>query len=532
LLNLLGYTIALPSGLEFLSDPIWAFGINLATWILIALLIKFVLLRVLMFITRHLPGDLEDIVLGILSRPILILIGLYGVNASLHLLPLLPAALDWIEIITNTVVVILVANILGRFIKDILVYYGEKWASRTETHVDDVLIPVLNLFGPLLLAIIASLLILPMWGVNVTSVLLGAGVLGLVLGLALQETLGNIFSGLSLLIESSFRKGDLVLLPDGRTCEVMHLGMRSTMLFSLDEQATIYFPNKLLASSMLVNMTKPTSEQRYCIGVDVDQTANLAQIQTSLLHIANGHPAVLSSDVATKLAQACDQIEYIRRQACLLPQGDAAANALFMEADKNERTLPKLELEGKFNAQILVFKESLRNLIRGINARELNGLTEAERQELYCNFISPAETALEETLAHAKNWLEARDAWLNDTDFWSQRKLWEKRNEQLSLHWERLKKTVYEVDVRLETRLDESAKLMLEWLEKDYKLPPGYWKNPSVAVKSMEGAISHIELCYYVDNIRLEHDTRPQRVRTELSRMIREKMLESGQWQQ
>jgi MscS family membrane protein len=531
MLNLLGYLIVLPSGLEFLGEPVWAFCINLVAWILIALLVKFVVLRLLKFITRQLPGELEDIMLGILSRPILILIGVYGVNASLHQLPLLPIAINWIEIITNTIVVMVIAHILGRFIKEILVYYGEKWALRTETRVDDVLIPVLNLFGPLLLAIIASLIILPMWGVNITSVLLGAGVLGLVLGLALQETLGNIFSGLSLLIESSFRKGDLVLLPDGRTCEVLHLGMRSTMMFSLDDQATIYFPNKLLASSMLVNMTKPTPEQRYCIDVDIDQTANLAQIKASLLHIANGHPALLSSDMTTKLPQVRDQIEYIRRQACLLPEGDAAAHALLIEADKNEHTLPKLELEGQLNTQILAYKESLRNLIRGIDARELHGLTEAERQELYCNFVSPAEQALGETLAGAKRWYESRDAWLNDTDFWSQRKLWESRNEQLRLQWERLKKTIYEVDERIETRLDESTKLMLEWLEKDYKVPPGYWKNPSVAVKSLDGAAAHLHLCYYVDNIRLEHDTRPQRVRTELSRMIREKMLECGQWQ-
>ena len=118
-----------------------------------------------------------------------------------------------------------------------------------------------------MLGLIAALTILPLWGVNITSVLLGAGVLGLVLGLALQETLGNIFSGLSLLMEAPFRKGDLVLLSDGRISEILHLGMRSTMMFSLEEQATIYVPNKLLASSVLINMTKPTPEQRYCIAI-------------------------------------------------------------------------------------------------------------------------------------------------------------------------------------------------------------------------------------------------------------------------
>jgi MscS family membrane protein len=524
-LNILGYLLTLPSGLEFLASPVPSFILNIIVWALIILFANYVLLRLLKLITRQFSGELENIILGILNRPILILIGLFGLATSLYQLPLLPATITWIRVISNSMVVLVVIHILSRFIREVLVYYGEKWASRTETHIDDVLIPVVNLFGPLLLAIIAALVILPMWGINITSVLLGAGVLGLVLGLALQETLGNIFSGLSLLIEAPFRKGDLVALSDGRTCEVIHLGMRSTMLFSLDEQATIYLPNKLLASSMLVNLTKPTSEQRFCIDITVNRSANLGQIQNGFFRIANGHPAVLSSDMLTKLSHTREQIAYIRRQAELLPEGDGATQNLLAEADKNERTLAKLELEGQLNLQILTFKESMRNLIRGINARETHGLSEAERQELYCNFVSPADNALEATLVHTQSWFEARDAWLNDTDYWTQRKLWERRCDQLRLHWERLKKAMYTVDDRHETRLDDNCKAMLEWLEKDFKIPPGYWKNPSIEVKELKGAAAHLQICYYVDNIRLEHDTRPRRVRSELNRMIHEKML-------
>ena len=114
---------------------------------------------------------------------------------------------------------------------------------------------------------------------------------------------------------------------------------------------------------------------------------------------------------------------------------------MLAEADKNEQSIEKLELEGQLNAQIVMLKEALRNLIRGINAREVQGLTEGERQELYCNFLSPAEENIQTTLSSAKAWFEARDPWLNDTDYWQQRKLWEGRNEQLLLNWERLKKT-------------------------------------------------------------------------------------------
>ena len=89
MLNILGYIVELPADLAFLAAPGFAFAINMMAWILIAILINFVFLKILKFITRRLPGDLEDIILGILRRPILFLFGLYGIDFSLRQLPLL-----------------------------------------------------------------------------------------------------------------------------------------------------------------------------------------------------------------------------------------------------------------------------------------------------------------------------------------------------------------------------------------------------------------------------------------------------------
>ena len=256
-----------------------------------------------------------------------------------------------------------------------------------------------------------------------------------------------------------------------------------------------------------------------------DQEANLAQVSHLLLSIANGHPSVLSSNMADKLEQVKRQIEYIRKSAQTLPQNDPVGQMLLQEAEKNEQNLAKLDMEGQFNARVLDLKEALRQLIRGIGLRETHGLNAAERQELFCNYVSPAESAVQAVITQAKAWYELQDAWLNSNDFWAQRKLWENRNEQLRLHWERLKKTLVTQDDRSELRLDDSTKQLLGWLEKEYKLPPGYWKNPSVAVKSIDGSQTHLQLWYYVDNIRLEHDSRSQRVRAELSRIIQERLL-------
>jgi hypothetical protein len=65
-------------------------------------------------------------------------------------------------------------------------------------------------------------------------------------------------------------------------------------------------------------------------------------------------------------------------------------------------------------------------------------------------------------------------------------------------------------------------------LEKEYKTPPGYWKNPTVAIKTLNETSTQLQISYYVDNIRLEHDGRPHRVRNEISRMVQEKLVETS----
>jgi MscS family membrane protein len=522
MLSLLGFQIPLPSELIFLSNPAIEVVINALAWVLIALVVNFVVLRVLRFATRQLPGDLEDIVLAILSRPLILLIIVYGAVSSLDLLPLSQPVRDFIRLVTYTIVVLTVTHILGRVIRDILVYYGEKWAVRSESRVDDVLIPVVNLFGPVVLVLAAALIILPMWGLNVSSVLVGAGVIGLVLGLALQDTLSNVFSGMSLLVEAPFRTGDLITIPDGRLCEVQRIGMRSTQLYSVGEHVTVYVPNRILSSVTLTNVSKPTLDQKFFLDVIVNGQVDLARVEDNLLRIARGHPAVLVADMDSKIIQVKEQIATTRERAAQLGESDPARNRLLREAEKNERVIPRLELDGCLNNEVAALEEGLRELIRGIRARESKGLSEEERQEIYCSYISPVENSLKRVVELARAWSEAEEPWLADSDYWNLRRMWVQRNEQIQAQWEKVKKSIYRPDDRLEMRLDDVAKYMIDWIQHEYRAVTPYWKDPCMTLKKMDGERAILQLWFYVDNIRLEHDERAGRVRTEIGRQVRE----------
>ncbi len=98
-----------------------------------------------------------------------------------------------------------------------------------------------------------TLSVLNLTGV-VTSLLAGAGVIGLALGLAFQDPILNLFSGILLSVRSLFREGDLIEVRDyfGKVQEVT---LRHTTLMTLQGQ-DVMIPNKIVAQEPIKNYTK------------------------------------------------------------------------------------------------------------------------------------------------------------------------------------------------------------------------------------------------------------------------------------
>lgn len=89
----------------------------------------------------------------------------------------------------------------------------------------------------LLLAIVA-IIIMDLYGINVTSIVASLGVASAVGALALQDTLKDIISGASIIMDNYFVVGDTILL-NGFRGQVIELGMRSTKIMSIDGEVLI-----------------------------------------------------------------------------------------------------------------------------------------------------------------------------------------------------------------------------------------------------------------------------------------------------
>lgn len=140
--------------------------------------------------------------------------------------------------ILGTFIVIIVAMILisifNRGIEKIMV----KGKSNFEIKRRKTIIKLFKSIFCYVILIIALLIVLEFYGVDTKSLVASLGVLGVVLGLALQDTVKDFISGISLILENYLAVGDIVTYNDF-TGEVLELGLRTTKIKGFDGEVMI-----------------------------------------------------------------------------------------------------------------------------------------------------------------------------------------------------------------------------------------------------------------------------------------------------
>src|SRR5690606_14921810 len=131
------------------------------------------------------------------------------------------------------------------------------------------------------------------------TLLVAIGGAAFIAAFALQDSLSNIFSGISLLVDTPFHYGDLVIVDD-KVCVIEKIGLRVTQLYSADDHMVILMPNSQMANQRLVNITRPTPALMTPIKVTVGGGNDPRKVMAVLKEVADGHPNVLG-DPAVKL---------------------------------------------------------------------------------------------------------------------------------------------------------------------------------------------------------------------------------------
>lgn len=119
-------------------------------------------------------------------------------------------------------------------------------------------------------AVIAYVFGLPIQGLLATS-----GVIAIILGLALQSTLGDVFSGIVLNFSRPYRPGDWISIEGGTDGRVIEMNWRATHVLTGKRDLAIV-PNSTIAKSKIVNTSSPSGVHGMTVTVQLDRKATPA----------------------------------------------------------------------------------------------------------------------------------------------------------------------------------------------------------------------------------------------------------------
>lgn len=143
-----------------------------------------------------------------------------------------------------------------------------------------------------LLIVLAVLIGLPLVGIDLTTLSVFGGALGVGLGFGFQKIAANYVSGFIILLDRSIRLGNLIALAEQRGI-VTRITTRYTVLRSLTGVEMIV-PNEMLVSSVIANETFTDPKVRIALPVQVAYGTDLDQALALLVEAARAQPRVLA----------------------------------------------------------------------------------------------------------------------------------------------------------------------------------------------------------------------------------------------
>lgn len=148
-------------------------------------------------------------------------------------------------------------------------------------------------------ALFAGVVLLENLGIDITPVVTALGIGGLAVALALQDTLGNLFAGVQIILSRQVRPDDFVRLASGEEGRVTDVKGRNTTIQTSPDGNLLTVPNSVLASSIVKNYTLPTTELWVTVNVGVAYDSDLEQVQRVTLEVARDVIASVEGGVAT-----------------------------------------------------------------------------------------------------------------------------------------------------------------------------------------------------------------------------------------
>jgi len=262
-----------------------------------AYVIQAVLARTVLVVVRKTATELDDALVDLLRSPVLVSVILGGIAAATAVLArssgtgralvspavgfMIYGALKTLAVVIWVVAAMRIGGVVLRSLS----------RRATPGVVQPRTLPVFDIVAKLVVLGLGIYFFLVAWEINASGWLASAGVVGIIVGLAAKDTLGNLFAGLFILADAPYKLGDFIILDGNLRGRVTDIGIRSTRILTRDD-IEITVPNSLIGNSKIINETAGPDKTRHRIQVAAAYGSDVDRVREVLLECWKGAPHI------------------------------------------------------------------------------------------------------------------------------------------------------------------------------------------------------------------------------------------------
>ncbi|MEM7334892.1 MAG: mechanosensitive ion channel family protein [Chloroflexota bacterium] len=258
---------------------------------------KNLLANVLKRLANRTQTQLDDVILQAVDFPLRTAIFIGGFEIAILRLSYVPnniklGVANTLFVFYSLLIFLFIYQLIGGLVK----WYGIEIAHKTETTLDDKFLELFRRIAYIILIVIFTVIVLGQFGIEVSALVTTLGIGSLAIALAAQETLGDMFSGFTIMVDQPFEVGDRVELLDINTWgDVIDIGLRSTRILTRDN-LTVTVPNSVIGKGLIVNYSAPDTKYRVETHVGVAYGTDIEHARSVMIEAIRAQDWVMKEE--------------------------------------------------------------------------------------------------------------------------------------------------------------------------------------------------------------------------------------------
>jgi MscS family membrane protein len=265
--------------------PLWQYLATLL-YVVIALqvarLVDWIIHSRLKILAARTKTEWDDILLNLVDGPVKVIVFVLLLNVGLQLFDWPAVAELWFERLTVVAVGFSVVMVVLKVVDAAVGLWRRTLPEDGDRAFNDHFLMLVGKAAKIVIGIIAAFSVLGHLGFDIRTALASVSVLGLAVGLAAQDTVGNLFGAVSVFLDKPFKIGERVRIGEVDGI-IEEMGLRSTRIRNLDG-FLVTVPNKEVGNARIVNISRrPTIRACFGIGLTYDTPAARVKRAAELL---------------------------------------------------------------------------------------------------------------------------------------------------------------------------------------------------------------------------------------------------------